>query len=341
MVPEEKRAAVFQGLREAFGTTVIDDTRAITKGLSTDLVFRIVVRGSPFLLKIVTRMNEFADPARTFKCMKAAAGAGIAPRVWYANAEDGVSIIDFVDEKPFPATQALIQLPRILSKLHALPAFPKTFNYVTAHNGFIWRFRGAGLAPRAEIDEVFSRYEQVCAVYPRLDRDLVPCHMDLKPENILFDGQRVWLVDWMAAFMNDRYFDLAVAANFLAASDEDESTYLKQYFGQQPDRYQLARFFLMRQVVHMFYATVFLMLGSAGKPIDRSDTLPSFRDFHQRIWAGEFNLADDELKIVYGNVHWEQLVRNTRQTDFDEALDIVSGPNMAMEDVQLLLPSAP
>jgi hypothetical protein len=51
----------------------------------------------------------------------------------------------------------------------------------------------------------------------------------------------------------------------------------------------------MRQVVHMFAASVFLILGSGGKPIDRSEKLLSFGDFHRRIWAGEVNLADDRL----------------------------------------------
>jgi thiamine kinase-like enzyme len=90
--------------------------------------------------------------------------------------------------------------------------------------------------------------------------------MDLKPENILFDGRHVWLADWQAAFVNDYYFDLAVAANFLLTNDVDELVYLERYFGQRPSEYQRARFFLMRQVVHMFYAAGFLLPGSAGKP---------------------------------------------------------------------------
>lgn len=56
-----------------------------------------------------------------------------------------------------------------------------------------------------------------------------------------------WLVDWQAAFVNDRYFDLAVAANFVVTSDGDECTCLEQYFGQRPDKFQRARFFLMLQ----------------------------------------------------------------------------------------------
>jgi len=341
MIPHEKCAAVSRGLSETFGTTAIEDICRVTKGLSSDLVFRIVVKGSPFLLRVMTRMDERSDPVRIFTCMRAAAEAGLAPLVLYSNAEDGVAIVDWIEAVPFAAAQALVQLPATLKRLHALPHFPKAFNYATAHDFFIWRLRASGLLAGNEIEDAFRRYRQICDVYPRLDADLVSCHMDLKPENILFDGSRVWLVDWTAAFVNDRYFDLAILANFVVNNDGDERDYLEEYFDQPPDEYQLARFFLMRQVVHMLSASVFLLLGSAGKPIRQDETLPSFRDFHERIWAGEIDLADNDLKVVYGMVHWEQLLQNVRQPRFDEALRIVSERKTNQEGVRLLLPSTP
>jgi len=97
----------------------------------------------------------------------------------------------------------------------------------------------------------------------------------------------------------------------------------------------------MRQVLHMLAAAVFLSLGSAGKPIRQRENPPSFRHFHERIWAGEIDLADNDLKIVYGMVHWEQLLQNVRQPRFDEALRIVAERNKKHEAVRLLLPSAP
>lgn len=340
MIPEKKTADVIRALRETFDVAEFEDIRRMTKGLSSDLVFRIVVHGQPYLLRIMTRIDERMDPCRTFASMSVAADAGLAPRVRYASAESGVSITDFVEAMPFLPAQALILLPGTLQSLHALPPFPKTFNYVTAHKGFIWRFRKAGLLPEGEIEEAFTRYEQVAAAYPRLDSDMVSCHMDLNPENLLFDGQRLWLVSWHIAFVNDRYFDLAVAANFLVADDRDELTYLERYFCHRPDEYERARFFLMRQVLHMLSATVFLLTGSAGKPINVSEKLPSFRHFHRRIWAGEVNLADNDLKIVYGMVHWEQLLQNIRQARFEEALRIVSNRHACKEDIPRLLPLA-
>jgi len=91
----------------------------------------------------------------------------------------------------------------------------------------------------------------------------------------------------------------------------------------------------------MFAAAVFLSLGSAGKPILQNENPPSFRNFHEQIWAGEIDLADNDLKCIYGRVHWEQLLQNVRQPRFDEALKIVSERNTHQEGVRLLLPSAP
>jgi hypothetical protein len=341
MIPQEKSAAVFRGLNKAFGATDIEDIRSMTKGLSSDLVFRIAVQGSPYLLRIMTRMDEWMDPGRIFACMSAAAEAGLAPCVRYSNAEDGISITDFVEAVPFPATQALVQLPGTLRRLHALPLFPKAFNYVTAHNVFIWRFRKAGLLPKDEMEEIFTRYDQVCAAYPRLDSDIVSCHSDLKPENVLFDGHRIWLVGWQAALLNDRYFDLAIVANLVVNNDSEERAYLQEYFGQPPDEYQLARMFLMRQVMHMLSAAVFLLLGSPGKPVDQSEKAPEFKYFQQRIWAGEVNLADNDMKTVYGRVHWEQLLQNVRRARFDEALRIVSDRHACQEGMRRLLPTPP
>src|SRR5580698_10847497 len=120
MIPQEKSEAVARGLREAFGATEFEDISRITRGRTPSLVFRIIVRGSPYLLKIITRTE---DPTRHYTSMKAAAEAGVAPRVWYTDIENRMSITDFVEPAPLPVSEALVRLPALLRTLHALPPF--------------------------------------------------------------------------------------------------------------------------------------------------------------------------------------------------------------------------
>ncbi|MEO8132127.1 MAG: phosphotransferase [Bryobacteraceae bacterium] len=331
MIPQEHRAAATLGLREAFGVAEFEDIRDLTERPGSNRAFRITVRGSAYLLRINTRAG---DMTRHFTCMQAAADAGLAPRVRYASAEDRISITDFVKTVPLPAQDARVRIPAVLRALHALPVFPKapfnttcTFllNRGPALDGFLESFRASSILPENETGELFARHQQVSSVYSRLDSDLAPSHNDLfKPDNMLFDGNRLWLVDWEAAFQNDRYADLAVVANMLVHEEPAETIYLQEYFGEVPQEYQRARFYLMRQLAHMFYAMAFLTLASSNKPIDRSEPLPTYSDFQRRFWTREISLADNQAKTVYGRVHWEQLLQNMRQARFDEALRIVS-----------------
>jgi thiamine kinase-like enzyme len=335
MIPQEKSEAVARGLRDAFGVTEFEDIRMI-KGLASSLVFRIIVQGSPFLLKISTRAN---DPARHFACMKAAADAGLAPRVLYTNIEDSVSITDFVEAQSLPVAEAMLRLPAVLRKLHDLPPFGRapfntscTFllNKGPVLDGLLQKLQAGNILPKTESEEFFARYAELAAVYPHDDMEMVSSHNDLfKPDNILFDGQRVWLVDWEAAFLNDRYADLAVVANQVVNDDEEEMIYLQEYFGTAPDHYQLARFHLMQQIAHLFYTLAFLFQGSSGKPIDWSGSVPDFMNYHRRMWAGDVDLADNDVKIVYGRVHWERLLQNARQARYKEALRVVSDRHAA------------
>ena len=245
MIPDTKKDPVARALREAFGVTGFEDIRVLSAGLSPALVFRIVVRGCPYLLRVIMDTGAAAGPGRGdqtnhYACMKLAAEAGIAPRVWYTSTEDRVSITEFVEARPFPRTEALARMPATLQTLHALPPFSKPAHFIRP-DAFIRRFQDAKLLPESETAELFERYAPVTRVYPR-DSEMVSCHNDLKPENILFDGDRVWLVDWEAAFLNDRYFDLAIVANFVVTNDAEEDAYLQTYFGEAPGEYRLARF---------------------------------------------------------------------------------------------------
>lgn len=332
MIPQEKSEAVVRALRSAFGVSEFEDITPITKGHTPSLVFRIVVHGTPYLMKIITRAE---DPSRHYSCMTAAAAAGLAPAVVYTDAAEKISINTYVEAQPLTREEALVRLPGALRALHALPPFPRApFNTTStfllqkgpALDGFLQAFRASGVLPPADCEELFARYAEIAAAYPTDEAELVACHNDLfKPDNILFDGARVWLVDWEAAFLNDPYADLAVVAHQLVTCDDEEAAFLEAYFGAPASAYQSARLHLMRQLAHVFYTMAFLHIGGKAHPVDWSAEVPAFDAYQRRMWAGEEDLADAAVKVTYGQVHWRRLLENVRQPRYREALRLVGG----------------
>ena len=325
MIPESKTAAVSRALQTALGSSEYESISELTAGLSSALIYKIVVGGKPYLLRVIMRNDAMADPTHYYGCMKVAADAGLAPRIWYASSEDRISITDFVEAKPFPLAEARVLMPDVLKRLHALPRFPSRINYLDFVDRNIRKLQASKTLPDSLTEEVFLQYERIHAIYPRNDQDLVSCHNDLKPDNVLFDGSRVWLVDWEAAFPNDRYTELSVVANFILRSDQDEEDYLKRYFGEDLTEYHRARFFLMRQVMHMIYLSFFMSLCAAdGKPVDLNVPKPEFREFHDRLWKGELHLLDKNVQLQYALVHLDQVKYNLRLKRFEESLQTVS-----------------
>src|SRR5450631_4513048 len=269
MIPEDKKLAVAHALQTAFGVSEFENITQLTAGLSSALIFRIVVLGKPYLLRIIMRTDIISDPTHQIICLKAPTEAGLAPKLWFASIEDRILITDFIEAKPFPLAEARLKMPDLLKHLHALPPFPNRINYLVTMDGFVRKFREANVLPESTTSEIFSQYSKILAVYPNIKEEWVPCHNDCKPENILYDGKRPWLVDWEAAFPNDRYADLAVVGNFVVTNDEEEKEYLTRYFGKGLNGYRHARFFLMSQLMHVFYFTYFMMIvANTGKPID-------------------------------------------------------------------------
>ncbi|MEO5951835.1 MAG: phosphotransferase, partial [Chloroflexia bacterium] len=184
-------------------------------------------------------------------------------------------------------------------------------NRGTATQAFLTRFQSDVHLPEPERTELFARYEQILECYACASTDMVSCHNDLfKPDNILFDGDRLWLVDWEAAFLNDRYADLAVVANLLGLTADEELPFLERYLGAPAHVDQVAKLFLMRQLAHAFYAMAFLFIGSRGASIDWNEPLPDANDLRQCIWQGDGSLADPKAKNIRGRSHLKEFLNS-------------------------------
>lgn len=329
--PDPKRPAIERALLAAFGTTDVDSAVRLTGGLSGALIFRIRVGGIAYLLRIEGTRDAFRDPARWYGCMAIAAGAFLAPRVRYADAQDGVAIMDFIPERSLSMdyrgtkSDLLVEMGQTLRALHAAPSFPPLVDYLDGIDGLIARFQGFGLLAPERSAPVFELYARLRAGYRTAPGDLVSSHNDLNPRNILYDGARLWLVDWESSFLADRYVDLATLANVFAPDADEEAVLLRTYLGAPPDEGQRARLYLMRQVNHLFYAMIFLNGVAEERPGERLDEWRArpLSQIHQALGTGDFALESREGRTEYGLSRLGAALEGLSAGQFAEALGVL------------------
>ena len=175
------------------------------------------------------------------------------------------------------------------------------------------RFLAGKILPAEEAQELADRYGEVIAAYPRVEADIVSCHNDLKPQNLIYDGERIWIVDWEAAFRNDRYVDLAYPAFFFVRNEREEEAYLTEYFGEAPGEYRRAKLYLTQQLVSVFIVAFLFRAGTTSPA-------PDFREYHRRLAAREIDLETPEAKLEWAKAHLAEFLRNSRTERFADSL---------------------
>ena len=141
----------------------------------------------------------------------------------------------------------LERIARALRVLHEGPALPATFRIFEIAGDYTRRAAERG----AILDEtdralVLGLSDRIGAALTGQDHEPVPCHNDLLSANFLGDDERLEIIDWEYAGMNDRFFDLGNLAVNNELSEDDELALLRAYFGAEPDAARVASLRLMR-----------------------------------------------------------------------------------------------
>ncbi len=129
--------------------------------------------------------------------------------------------------------QTLAQVAAALRAIHAGPPLDRRFPTFTLADEYAatTRERG-GEPPAAELALARDLSARIGAALSA--HDLVPCHNDLLTANFIHDGERVRIVDWEYAGMNDRFFDLGNLAVNNGLEEDDELRLLEAYLERPP-----------------------------------------------------------------------------------------------------------
>ena len=285
-------------------------------GLSTSLIYKVAIDGKPYVARLSDPANPLNNLAREYDAMALAANQNLGPRLYHANPDTGIALMDFVESQPWRggeanAAEMMRQMAHLIRTMHGGAAFQQD-NPLTAKVEDLWRQMRSDLAEHPLVQRNMAQLRQLA---PMLNdpADARPCHCDINPGNVLYDGQRLWLVDWAAAAQESFYFDLACCCNFFYQSPEAEAAFLRAYFERPLTPPEEAKYARMNTFVAIYYGLIFLFLSShsgiALLSASAIDALPTQRQFWQRIGQGQESLSDPLSQQRLGFVYLQKAAR--------------------------------
>jgi aminoglycoside phosphotransferase (APT) family kinase protein len=277
--------------------------RTITKvgvGMSGAGVYRV---GSAHILKVSP-----ADPVDLWRTkvivQRAAADAGVAPRVVHADEAQRAVVSEAIADRGFPALSmtpasretAIDQLGQALRRVHEVPV-PAG---VAARDplALFDQFSIDGFPVPPFVTEAIARMRAMAI--PPSDRPAGFSHNDVNPSNLAYDGERVVLLDWDTAGVNEPYFDLATVAVFFRLDDAACLALLSAHDGHSVTTLS-ERFMYDRRLVATLTGTAMLHVARRGGHAgDGSAEALSMAEVYQRMRVGMLSPATPDGQWLYG-----------------------------------------
>lgn len=258
-----------------------------------------VYRLGPHILRVPgAGTEEYIDRARESVMAGAAAKAGVAPGLVWADPARGLMVTEFV--KAVTMTPALfreregavVRAATALRRLHESGArFPFRFELFAMIDEYLRLLSGKDVALPDGYHDVVAEAGSVRAALAAHPVAPVACHCDPLCENFLDDGVRVWIVDWEYAGMNDPMWDLgdlSVEGQFGESQDE---ALLTTYFGGEARPFDRGRMVIYKAMCDLLWTLWGLIQLGNGNPADDFRAYADGRFARCRALMGQADFA--------------------------------------------------
>jgi len=252
----------------------------------TNLVFQVEVGGERLCLRIPGAGTELHIDRRAEEAnARAAAAAGVTPEIIHFG-EDGTLMTRFVDGAPVTPAHlmqdpgALQRTAAALRMLHdAAVEFAGVFCSFEIMDRYVTFLGARGPALQARHRETIRMAEPVRAALAARPPKLRPCHCDPTGRNLIDTGERVWLVDWEYAAMNDPIWDLAYFSIESEMGQHADGALLTAYLARPPCDAEAARMAVMKAACELLGATWALVQEA------QENRAADFRAYAERTFA--------------------------------------------------------
>ncbi len=223
-----------------------------TFGLKNDQTQRYVLR----IPGIGT--EEMIDRAAEEHHLSLIKQTGLDADTPHFDAVSGIKVTGFINGRTYTTQDTFKSRQKItplLKRLHNLPVTEaKAFDFHGKLETYEALAKEHGVAlpdsyPAAR-QHVLNQIHTAQGEHPHTADSL--CHNDLVPDNLI-EGERLYIIDWEYAGLNDPLFDLASCCEESNLSDVQCSAFLQEYFGRHATPAEWARFDSWRQGQHLLW----------------------------------------------------------------------------------------
>lgn len=192
------------------------DAIALLPGGTVNTSFRIDTRAGQFVLRLNAAAGGFlgANHEREAQLQRAAAAAGVAPQLLYADSAHGFLITKFIDGRTWDAAdfarpERLRSLGARLRALHGIAApMIVPFDLGAILRAHCAHLAAAAPAERTLFASLLQQSEATLALCTSGRRKATIVHNDLHHSNLI-EAERLYFIDWEYAAVADPIFDLA------------------------------------------------------------------------------------------------------------------------------------
>jgi thiamine kinase-like enzyme len=205
----------------------------------TNTNFKVEVDGIPYFVRMPGESTELLaiDRKNEYHNTKAAAEAGVAPKVLYHLPEYDVMVIEFLNGKTMSKDSLNemgmpTRMAQAIKKLNQGPRFFSDFNMFRLTEYYLRLCKDRGIRiPDGYLIRMpaVNQIEMAMSARPLPS---VPCNNDLLAENYIDDGKQLWLIDYEYSGNNDPTFELGNTCQEMQFNDGQINEVCEAYFGR-------------------------------------------------------------------------------------------------------------
>ncbi len=244
----------------------------------TNRVFQVEAPGmDAVIVRIPGKGTEaYIDRTAEIANVQAAARAGVAPPVLYADAATGIMVSRYVSNcltmtaKNFKTVAGSAgRAGAALRQLHQSgEIFSGRFELFAMIEQYLSLLEEKQAVLPDGYHEVVAAARPVREVLTAQPAALAPCHCDPLAENFLDDGTKIWIVDYEYSGMSDPMWDLGDLSVEAEFTEGHEQEMLASYFGRAPNAAEKGRVVIYKAMCDLLWTLWGLIQHADGNPAD-------------------------------------------------------------------------